>query len=106
MEKRAYHRNNQEIPLACRHFTTKDTDDIFSGNMLNFCENGMYVESTVYLKEKETLLVRVNSGALKAISAGETAGLRTVSLAEVKWAKSFQDALGSPLYGYGLRYLE
>ena len=106
MEKRTYHRNSQKIPLVCRPFTTKYTDDIFSGSMLNFCENGMYVESKAYLKEKVTLLVRVNTGATNGFRAGETVGLRTLSLAEVKWTKSFQDALGSPLYGYGLRYLE
>jgi hypothetical protein len=105
MEKRACCRNQREIPFVCRHFTTQNVDDIFSGSSLNFCENGMYMESRTYLKEKETLLVRVNTGAAKPFETGETAGFRTVSIAEVRWSRTLEDASGSLRYGYGMRYV-
>ena len=99
-KKRADKRINCEASIACSYFNKSNT---FNAKMLNCSEGGMYFESDSYLKEGTNIFFKVQTCSF-GISAPELCnGLRTVSLAEVRWRKEMSSE--NPFrFGIGVKY--
>ena len=105
MEKRAYRRCKRELPIVCRYFNSQDIDGTYSAMVLNFCKQGIYVESATCFQKGAALLVRKNGNGSTPPGKAEPGGLRTPTLTEVRWSKPVKDASGAILYyGAGLNY--
>lgn len=100
MEKRAGRRLKCEASITCSCF---NKDEIFNAKMLNYSPDGMYFESKFLLKERTNILFKVKDLRLDRSDPKHCEGLRTVSLAEVKWWKDMGDKTAAN-FGIGVKY--
>jgi hypothetical protein len=102
MEKRIDRRHRCEASIAWGCFNDKKT---FRAKMLNYSKDGMYFESEVNLKEGANIYFQMNDFMFDASDPGRYEGLRSVSLARVKWCK---DIGGKKVnhFGFGVKYVE
>jgi len=84
MNKRNDQRHNCEASITWRYF---NKDETFNGKMLNFCKSGMYFESGAFIKQGTTIYFRLTNCSCFPYDPDHCVGIRTVSLAEVKWCK-------------------
>ena len=68
---------------------------------LNYCDEGMCFKSKVSLQPGTTVFIRVKNN--QPIGAGAGRGLRSVTLAEVKWCKEIINET-EPFYVIGAKY--
>lgn len=73
--------------------------------MINYSKDGMYVESDFVFNTGTSIFCRMESFSTSNSDPETLEGLRTVSLAEVKWWKKIKDK-GDLQYGIGLSYLK
>jgi len=104
MEKRNSNRHKTDQPIICAHFSSHGINDTFDGKMKNYCDSGLYAELQTHFKVGTVLLVRTTSNPLERLPAKIEQGVRSVSLAEVKWSKPVS-ASGAFCYGTGLKHL-
>lgn len=73
--------------------------------MLNYSKEGMYFESEVFLKEGVNIYFQMNDCMFDTSDSERYEGLRSVSLARVKWWK---DIGGRQVnrFGFGVKYME
>ncbi len=102
MEKRTEKRHKCQASIALSCFNNKK---FFNAKMLNFSKKGMYFESEVLLKEGANIYFQMNDCMFDPSDSERYEGLRSVSLARVKWWK---DIGGRKVnhYGFGVKYME
>jgi hypothetical protein len=97
LEKRNIKRHAIDASTVCSHFAAINSK-IYDGKMLNYCADGMCIESSAEFKKGVTVLIKVKALFSNAGSPRIMKGFRTVSLAEIKWSKPSHDA-GKTFFG-------
>ncbi len=87
-EKRAYTRRHYTVPIEISYISKEDK---FGAQTLNHSEGGMCFESKSAFHPGETLNIRVKDFHPKGPCTGLCEGLRSISLAEVKWCHDMSD---------------
>jgi hypothetical protein len=102
--KRTQPRNPTEAAITCRPFTSIAIQ-ASDGVIRNFSSGGFYIETSGNFKAGTILFVRTTSRspALSSLTTGD--GLRSISLAEIKWVQEIAYE-STTRYGLGMRYLE
>ena len=100
MEKRACERWDHTALIAFSYFNKKPS---FDTQTLNHCLDGMCFKSSFSLQPGATLCIRVKKFNPNNSSTGLTEGLRSITLAEVKWCSEVPDDK-APRYGIGVKY--
>lgn len=99
-EKRHDERWQYMVPISFSYF---NKESYFDAQTLNYGSGGMCFKSNFFLKSRTTVLIRLNKINLHSFRNGVSAGLRSVTLAEVKWCKKIHDK-DVPAYGIGVKY--
>jgi hypothetical protein len=102
MERRACRRQPLEALLLCTRF---NRDRHCMARMINFCREGLCFESASMFSVGTNLLIRLEDKGVDAAAPFQTEGLRTITLAEVKWRIS-AGTEADPRFGYGVKYLQ
>ncbi|GAB6910052.1 hypothetical protein JCM12296A_59020 [Desulfosarcina cetonica] len=93
-----------DAAISCRHFTSVTVQPT-DGVMRNYSRGGAYIETSCTFTPGTIVVLRVTLSQSKPLWLESFDGLRSLSLAEVKWVQAFSE--GTPgRYGMGLRYLE
>ena len=100
IDKRKDQRLDCEASIVFSYFAK---DKTFNGRMLNFSKNGMYFEFGEFIKSGAAIYSRLRSCAELPSDPERCEGLRSVSLAEVRWCKKLKNK-GKPCFGIGLKY--
>ena len=100
MEKRVEKRYNCKASIIYNCF---NKENIFHAEMLNYSEGGMYFESDSFFKEGINIFFKINKCLFDASDPETCNGLRTVSLAEVRWWKEISGE-DSSHFGIGVKY--
>ena len=88
-ERRAFERINYQIPVEISF--VRD-GNISSAQSLNHCQGGMCLESSGAFHPGVTLRVRVKDFHPRGPCTGLCEGLRSITLAEVKWCAEIAEA--------------
>jgi len=88
-EKRAYTRQQYAVPIEISYINKENK---FRGVSINHCENGMCIESKPSFHTGETINIRVKDFHPYGPCIGLCEGLRSITLAEVKWCSEVADA--------------
>jgi hypothetical protein len=101
------HKRNQDRSLidasiTCRPFTS-NVAQASDGVMRNFSSTGSYIETSRGFKPGTVLIVRMTRYTAMPSSIAAEEGLRSISLAEVKWMLELADE-STTRYGMGVRY--
>ena len=99
-EKRAYTRRNYPVPIDVSYISKERN---LSAQSLNHCEGGMCFESTSFFYLGETLNIRVKDFHPHGPCTGLCEGLRSITLAEVKWCNEVPDSDTSH-YRVGIKF--
>lgn len=102
MEKRTDKRRKCEASIAWGCFNKKKT---FRAKMLNFSKDGMYFESNVFFKEGASIRFQMDDCRLDALDPELCEGLRSMSLAQIKWWKDI-GGKDDNHFGVGVKYVE
>ena len=100
MEKRVEKRHNCKASIIYNCF---NREIIFNAEMLNYSEGGMYFESDSFFKEGTNIFFKMKKCLFDSSDPEPCNGLRTVSLAEVRWWKEISDE-DSAHFGIGVKY--
>ena len=101
-DKRACKRRSYTAPLALSYF---NKEHYFEAQTVNYCAGGMCFKSEVLLQPGATVYIRVKKFHSNGSCSGDCRGLRSVTLAEVKWCKDFLNE-SEPFYEIGAKYYE
>ncbi len=104
MEHRNCRRHEAENPIVCSYLTSKGAEEQFDGKMKNYCDCGMFAELQTEFKNGTILVVKTSGASWGRTPPEIQEGLRTITLAEVKWSKSMS-ADGVSRFATGLKYL-
>jgi hypothetical protein len=101
-EKRACKRRSFTAPIVYTYFNRQYP---FDAQTLNHGDGGLSFKSNRFLKPGATLHIRVKEFRSNEPCTGDSKGLRSQTLAEVKWCKEMPD---SDLFSYtvGARYYQ
>ena len=99
-EKRACERWKHTALIAFSYFNQEPS---FDTQTLNYCLDGMCFKSSFFLQPGATLCIRVKKFNPNGSCAGLSEGLRSVTLAEVKWCSEIPGDKASR-YGIGVKY--
>lgn len=100
MNKRTDQRHNCEISISYRYFIK---DETFNGKIMNFCKRGIYFESDEFIRERTTIYFWLTNGSRFPSAPEFCEGLRSVSLAEVKWCREMKNEKAT-CFGIGVKY--
>ena len=100
IERRALERRNYQIPIEISF--VRDAK-ISNAQSLNHSESGMCFESTSAYHPGATLAVRVKDFHPHGPCIGLCRGLRSITLAEVRWCTEIAEAEHSP-YRVGIQF--
>jgi hypothetical protein len=100
MKKRACERWNHTALIAFSYFNQEPS---FDTQTLNHCLDGMCFKSSFFLQPGASLFIRVKKFNPNGSCAGLSEGLRSATLAEVKWCSEVPDDKASQ-YGIGVKY--
>jgi hypothetical protein len=101
-DKRSCARHSHTAPISFSYFNKEYS---YEAQTLNFCDEGMRFKSEVLLQPGATVYIRVKKFHPDGFSNGDCRGLRSASLAEVKWCKEVINE-NRPLYEIGAKYYE
>ena len=101
-EKRACERHSYTAPIAFSYF---NKEHCFESQTHNHCDVGMCFKSNFFLQPGATVYIRVKKFHPNGTCSGDCQGLRSVTLAEVKWCKDFLNE-SEPFYEIGAKYYE
>jgi hypothetical protein len=104
MENRASSRHDAESSIVCSYLSSRNFSEACNGKMKNYCDSGMYAELPTDFKIGTILVVRSTSSPSDDARFEIEEGVRSISLAEVKWSRKISSD-GLLLYGTGFRYL-
>ena len=79
--------------------------DYFDAQILNYCAAGICFKSSFSVQPGTTLYIRVTKFYSNGSLTSDCMGLRSVTLAEVKWWIETLDS-NEPCYGIGVKYYE
>jgi hypothetical protein len=88
--KRNQDRSLTDASITCRPFTS-DVAQASDGIMRNFSGTGSYIETSRGFKPGTVLIVRMTQYRAMSSSIAAEEGLRSISLAEVKWMQELAD---------------
>lgn len=89
MEKRTFQRFNGEIPIECGLFNNQKTH---TARIINYSQDGMCFTCSAPFKERCNIYFRIKGlPAADPPQTGGEDGIRSVSLAEVRWLKPSDD---------------
>ena len=77
---------------------------MYDAKVFNYSKDGMYFESDVFFKEGANIYFQMNDCLLDASDPELFEGLRTISLAEVKWWKNIGGE-DDNRFGVGVKYV-
>ena len=101
------HKRNQDRSLTDASITcqplTSDVAQASDGIIRNFSSTGFYIETSRGFKPGTVLIVRMTQYPAMSSSIAAEEGLRSISLAEVKWMQELADE-NTTRYGMGVRY--
>jgi len=100
MEHRDSTRYDQNAFVSCCYFNSLNP---CGGKLINYSKRGMCLETNGPFRERTTVMVRLNLESWAAIDPEIIEGLRTISIAEVKWCKEVFDDQ-NPHYEIGIQY--
>ena len=100
MQNRADKRHKCEASVICNCF---NKDKTFTAEMLNYSEGGMYFESDSFFKEGTNILFKLKTCSFDTSAPEPCSGLRSVSLAQVRWWKEMEEK-DSSRFGIGVKY--
>lgn len=100
--KRASERRSYSAPIVFSYFNKEPS---FDARTLNHCTGGMCFKSRTSLRPGATVYIRVKNFHPNGSCHGDCEGLRSATLADVKWCKEIPDA-NVPSYGIGVKYYE
>ncbi len=101
-EKRTCERHSYTASIAFSYF---NKESYFDAETLNHCTDGMCFRSSFFLQPGATVYIRVKKFHPNRSCSGLCDGLRSVTLAEVKWCDEELDA-DVFSYGVGVKYYE
>lgn len=104
MENRTSNRYGIENSIVCSYFSSRNSTEVFYGEMKNYCDSGIYVELRAQFKEGTVLLVRTRKIKKKLSTTKIADGFRSISLAQVKWSKPIC-INGAIRFATGLKHL-
>lgn len=99
-EKRVYTRRRYQVPIEISYISKGKN---LSAQLLDHCEGGMCFESHFSFQPGETLNIRVKEFHPRGPCVGLCEGLRTITLAEVKWCSDVSDTETSN-YRVGIKF--
>jgi hypothetical protein len=88
-EKRIYERYRHTIPIEFSYFNKRQ---FFENYAFNNSLGGMNFKSGFFVQPGSTVLIRVKQFHPNNTCTGACNGLRTFTLAEVKWCENVKDA--------------
>jgi hypothetical protein len=100
MKKRTNKRHKCEASVICSFF---NKDQPVDATMLNCGSGGMYFESDSLFKEGTNIFFKVKTCFFDASTPELCSGLRTASLAQVRWWKKMGDK-DAFRFGIGVKY--
>jgi hypothetical protein len=101
MDKRSDPRREINTSILCKRYISSNREVSIGGNIKNCCPAGCYAELKEHVAAGTILVVRTTGNSWGY--SGED-GLRSMSLAEVRWSKPMS-VEGNPCYATGLKYL-
>ena len=101
-DKRACERRSYTASIAFSYF---NKENCYEAQTLNHCAGGMRFKSEVFLQPGATVYIRVKKFHPNGACSGDCRGLRSVTLAEVKWCKEFINET-ELFYEIGAKYYE
>jgi hypothetical protein len=100
LDKRAFKRQSSNASIVFSAFNTTECHD---AQTLNHCQDGMGLKSALPLQLGRTIFIRVKRFTPASSNSGQWEGLRSISLAEVKWCRKL--ALPNDFsYEIGVKY--
>jgi hypothetical protein len=99
-EKRVYERHSYAADIAFSYFNKEHS---YSAQITNLGTGGMCFKSTFFLQPGAAVYIRLKK--IHPNASGSCEGLRSVTLAEVKWCSELPGDEASP-YGVGVKYFE
>jgi hypothetical protein len=101
-ERRAYERLSDITLIVFSYFNKKS---YFDAQILNYCAGGICFKSSFSVQPGTTVYIRVTKFYPNGSLTSACGGLRSVTLAEVKWCSEILDA-NEPFYGIGVKYYD
>ena len=102
VENRANKRKDIALPVVFSYF---NKEKCFEAQALNHCPGGVCFKSEVFLKPGAAIFLRVNYFDANNRNSKNHGGIRSVSIAEVKWCSEILDSKVSS-YKIGVKYYE
>jgi hypothetical protein len=99
-EKRACDRHGYAADIAFSYFNQVSS---FGAQTLNLGAGGMCFKSNLRLQPGATVYIRLKKSHPNGTGSGSCEGLRSVTLAEVKWCSELPEATALS-YGVGVKY--
>ena len=100
MNKRAYKRFRYCVPVVVSYF---NKNHLVNAQVLNHGSGGICFKSSTLLQSGATVYIRVKKFQPNGPSNDDCQGLRSVTLAEIKWCKEFFNETET-LYEMGAKY--
>ena len=100
MENRIDQRHSCEVSIVCHCY---NQPEIFNAKMLNYSKSGMYFKSNTALKQGANIYFKIINCPVFPSDPESCRGLRTVSLAEVRWCKELNNG-NSGSFEVGVKY--
>ena len=97
--------NNRQAATASIVFSYFNKNYLYGAEALNYCSSGMCFKSNLVLQPGASIYIRVKKYSPNGSGPNGSRGLRSVSLAEVKWCKEIS-AGDAPYYGIGVKYYD
>lgn len=98
--KRTWERCRYCVPIMFSYF---NKNHLVNGQTINYGGGGIGIKSHMFLKPGATVYFRIKQFLPNAAGKGDSQGLRSVALAEIKWCKEiFNDA--ETFYEIGAKY--
>jgi len=101
-EKRTYERHSYTASIV---FSYLNKEHCFEAQTLNHCAEGMCFKSNFFLQPGATVYIKVKKFHPNNSCTGLCRGLRSATLAKVKWCDEKLDA-DVFSYGVGVKYYE
>ena len=99
VEKRVYDRHPYDGPIT---FSFYNNSKFYEAKVINYSKGGMCFKSEFAPKKGATVYIRMLNYPGDDLDPEALEGLRTVALAEVKWAGEKEN--DDPLFSIGVRY--
>ena len=97
-------RDNKRYPLeASIDFGRFNGEKTFHAKTLNCSKDGMYLESDHFFREGTMILIRLKSFSFIDSAPEALEGVRSISLAKVKWLQPMDDS-SDQRFGIGIKY--